>query len=254
MKRVLLFGGTSETPNILSQLALYKHDVTLCVASEYGRALATARDPSVTVLVGRLDATEIESLLHSQGDFLLVIDATHPYAVEATANIRAAAERAGVPYLRYQRERCDISGVTVVSSATEAAERLSSATGNILLTTGTKDLEAYTAIPDFAQRVYPRVLPTVESISACVSNGFVQKRIVAMQGPFSKQLNAALIREYNIRTLVTKESGKAGGFQEKLDAAHELNVSVVVIGRPKDDGLGWDALLAELSAILEDEK
>ncbi len=254
MKKVLLFGGTSETPEILNFLARYDCAVTLCVASDHGRELAPENNPHFTVMAGRLDSSDIEALIITSGGFALVIDATHPYAAEATANIRAAAERAGVPYLRYQRERGEIRDVTVASSADEAARLLSATDGNILLTTGIKDLKAYTVIPDYAQRIYPRVLPTVESISACVSNGFVQKRIVAMQGPFSKQLNASLIREYNIRTLVTKESGKAGGFHEKLDAAHELNVSVVVIRRPKDDGLGWDALLAELSAILEDEK
>ena len=253
MKKVLLFGGTSETAGLLHALDAYDCEVTLCVASDYGRSLVPA-DTSVSILSERLDAAEINVLIVTSGGFELVIDATHPYAVEATANIRAAAESAGVPYLRYQRKRGDIHGMTVVSSAAEAAERLFGAGGNILLTTGTKDLEAYTVIPDFVQRVYPRVLPTVESINACRAFGYQAKNILALQGPFSAELNRALMREYGIQTLVTKESGKAGGFQEKLDAALDLGVSVMVIARPPDDGLGWDALIHEISTLLEIEQ
>ena len=68
-----------------------------------------------------------------------------------------------------------------------------------------------------------RVLPGVESIEICHREQIPGKQIIAMQGPFGTELNEALIRQYDIGVLVTKESGQAGGFPEKIRAgrAHE---------------------------------
>ena len=62
--------------------------------------------------------------------------------------------------------------------------------------------------------------------------GFEGKNLIAMQGPFSKELNAAMLRQYDCRYLVTKDSGKAGGFEEKIQAATECGAIPVIIGRP----------------------
>ena len=90
--------------------------------------------------------------------------------------------------------------------------------GAALITTGSKGLAAFTRIPDFARRLYPRVLPRIKSIQTCLDLGFAASRIIAMQGPFSKELNRELMRQFDIKILVTKESGSAGSFPKKAAA------------------------------------
>jgi precorrin-6x reductase len=126
--------------------------------------------------------------------------------------------------------------------------------GNILLTTGSKELTAFTEIPDYETRLYPRVLPAVESIEACLSLGFQASHIIALQGPFSKELNIALMRQFEIKAIVTKDGGKPGGFPEKLDAARELGAEVIVIRRPDEEGLSEDDVILELTKLLEENE
>ena len=59
-----------------------------------------------------------------------------------------------------------------------------------------------------------------------------------MQGPFSKELNQAMLEQYQCKYLVTKDSGKAGGFLEKIQAAEALGRDGSDIGRPlAEEGL-----------------
>ena len=252
MKKVLVFGGTSETRTLLNALIELRCAVTVCVASEYGKTLLAEAGPILTVLVGRLDAGQIEALI-IDGGYPLIVDATHPYATEVTKNIQSAVSKTGVSYFRLVRESSDLNGAAVVSSAAQAAEYLKAVTGNVLLTTGSKDLAAYTVIPDYAERLYPRVLPAADSIEACLGLGFSASHIIAVQGPFSKELNIALMRHFDIKTLVTKDGGKRGGFPEKLEAARTFGAELVVIGRPNEDGLSQPQIIRALKTLLEAE-
>ena len=165
----------------------------------------------------------------------LCIDATHPYAVEATKNIRAAAARAGVEYHRLLRAPSPLpEGALVFAGAAEAAQELARTEGNVLLTTGAKELGAFAPIAP--ERCYPRVLPTQEGIAACEAAGVPHRNIIAMQGPFSRALNEALIQQFEIRWLVTKDGGAAGGFAEKVQAAQSTGAQLVVLRRPPEQG------------------
>ena len=81
------------------------------------------------------------------------------------------------------------------------------------------------------------------SLSACRRAGVPTKNIIAMHGPFSQTLNEAILEQYRIRWMVTKDGGSAGGFGEKVSAARNTGVSLVVIGRPEDDGEDLDTVL-----------
>ena len=145
-----------------------------------------------------------------------MIDATHPYAVQVTENIRQACAAAGASYLRLIRPSRQANGEAVyVKDTAEAVEYLKSTEGDILVTTGSKELEAFCALPDYKNRVYARVLSLPQVAASCAALGFEGKHLICMQGPFSRELNAAMIRQLHTRWLVTKESGAAGGFQEK---------------------------------------
>ena len=110
--------------------------------------------------------------------------------------------------------------------------------GNILLTTGSKELGKYTALSDAGERIYARVLSLPSVMETCKGYGFEGKHLIGMQGPFSMELNAAMLRQFDCKYLVTKDTGKAGGFQEKIDAALSCGTVPVIIGRPlKEEGL-----------------
>lgn len=178
--------------------------------------------------------------------FTHVVDATHPYAVEVTANIRAAAEAVGLPLLRLVRRSDREDGCRRVKTMAEAADLLEELPGNVLLTTGSKELDAF-ARPGLAERCCPRVLPMADSLDRCLKLGFPPKNIICMQGPFSRELNVALLKQYHIKTLVTKDTGGYGGFREKAEAAREAGCALLVVERPQaEDGLTLEECKAQL--------
>jgi precorrin-6A/cobalt-precorrin-6A reductase len=83
------------------------------------------------------------------------------------------------------------------------------------------------------RRVVVRVLPDHQVIEKVRSMGVAPKDIVAMQGPFSKEMNRITFKMYNASVIVTKDSGRAGGTDTKIAAALQLKIPVVLIKRPK---------------------
>ena len=241
---ILLFGGTSEGRELAEWLSGEGFGLTLCVATEYGASLVPEL-PGLEVHTGRLDRSGMEQLL-AGGGFDRVVDATHPYAVEVTEHLRAAAEAAGVPYLRLLRQSSGEDGCRKAASLAEAADLLVDLPGNVLLTTGSKELAPF-AVPGLVERCYPRVLPTMDSLERCLSLDFPPAHIICMQGPFSRALNVALIRQFHIQTLVTKDSGGYGGFREKAEAAREAGCALLVVERPtRETGLTLEELKTAL--------
>ena len=240
MYKLCVFAGTTEGRRLVELLADAPVEVTACVATEYGEALLTPRE-RLTVSHRRLTEEEMEALL-AQERFDLVVDATHPYAAEVTENIARACRGVGVEYLRLLREADALPEGAVYFPDTEAAVNwLAETEGNILLTTGSKELAKYAALPGFARRVYARVLPMEASLSACRAAGLGPDRIIAMQGPFSREMNAALLEAVSAKYLVTKDTGGTGGFGEKAAAARDAGAVLVVVGRPAQrEGLGFE--------------
>lgn len=235
--KILLFGGTTEGRVLAQTLSAQGHAVTVSVATPLG----AEELPGLPVRVGRLEAADMAALLQ---DCDLCIDATHPYADKASVNIRAACQTAKVPLRRVARPESGGTAGILVDSSQAAADCLKETTGNVLLTTGAKELSQFSHLDP--ARLYARVLPTHEGISACEAIGLPHRNMLALWGPFTKEVNAALIRQYQIKWLVTKDGGTAGGFQEKIQAAREAGAEVVLIRRPEDAGLTVEELLTEI--------
>ena len=177
------------------------------------------------------------------------MDATHPYAVDATKNIRAACAAAGVEYHRLLREESPLpAGSMVFATAAHAAAFLAGCSGNVLLATGAKELAAFAALGP--ERLFPRVLPTREGIAACEAAGIPHRNIIAMQGPFSYALNCALMEQFSIRYLVTKDGGAVGGFAEKAQAAQNTGAQLIVVRRPAENGQTAAQILARCKEVL----
>lgn len=235
MRRVWVVGGTTEGRQLLSSGLPILYTVT----TDYGAWLA-GQNTNVEVRVGPLDEAAMGQLLIEQ-DIACVLDATHPYAIMASRNAKAAANKQGIPYRRVVREApweaVALEGVVQVSSCGEAAAYLATQAGRVLLTIGSKELATFTQLPNFEERLFVRVLPTTDVLRHCADLGYSPGRIIAMQGPFSREMNVALLRQIEARFLVTKDSGSAGGFQEKMEAAAKVGVTVVLITRPWEEGV-----------------
>ena len=243
--KVVVFSGTTEGRELSRQLAALGIEVTVSVATPLGQE-EQGSTPGVTVRCGRLLPDEMAALL---GDAALCIDATHPYAVDATKNIRTACAAAGVEYHRLLREESPLpAGSMVFATAAHAAAFLAGCSDNVLLATGAKELAAFAALSP--ERLFPRVLPTREGIAACEAAGIPHKNIIAMQGPFTLELNLALMQQFHIRYLVTKDGGSAGGFAEKAQAAAQSGAALVVLRRPEECGETAEEILQRCRELL----
>ena len=246
MCKLCVFAGTSEGRLLASWLAGQPVSVTVCVATEYGESLLPQGE-NLTVSAKRLSREEMAGLFERES-FDLVIDATHPYAQEVTENLQSACEETGVQYLRLLRPEGAGGTGRYFSDIPTAVRYLSGTEGTIYLTTGSKELAKFAVLPDFAQRVYARVLPMEASLAACREAGLPPAHIHAMQGPFSREMNRAALAMTGAKFLVTKEAGPAGGFGEKAQAAQDVGAELVVIGRPPQ---GEGQSLEETIALLE---
>lgn len=237
MSEIIVFAGTTEGCDISNFLAEHQIHVLACVATDYG-SKSLKENEYLKIHAGRLTEPEMEALLNEKNPEM-VLDATHPYAAEVTENIRTACQNTGLEYRRVLREAGAYQDQAVYVPDTQAAiEFLEGTEGNILLTTGSKELGKYTALSDAGERIYARVLSLPSVMETCKGYGFEGKHLIGMQGPFSMELNAAMLRQFDCKYLVTKDTGKAGGFQEKIDAALSCGTVPVIIGRPlKEEGL-----------------
>lgn len=243
--KLVIFSGTTEGRTLSTQAAALGCDVIVSVATPLG-AEEQGDFSGVTVHCGRLKTDEIKVFLQGAD---LCVDATHPYATEATRNIRAAAQEVGVEYHRLLRSPSVLpAGCLAFDTAAQAAEALSKTEGNILLTTGVKELSDFETIE--ITRIFPRVLPTQEGIAACEAAGIPHRNIIAMQGPFTRELNEAMMRQFSIQWLVTKDGGAAGGFDEKAEAAQNCGVKLVVIRRPQESGETAEQILVRCREML----
>lgn len=262
-RNIVLFAGTTEGRQLAEYLQELDQAFVICVATGYGRDLleelwGPSHAGAMEIRQGRLDVTEMEQMLDELRPEL-VIDATHPYAVEATKNIREACSRQkGLRLMRCLREPGggdSLPGVIHMPDVEAAVTWLSAVTGTVLVTTGSKDLAAYTRIKDYEQRIYARVLPSPEAVAQCRSLGIEGRHIIAMQGPFSEEMNLVQLREYGCAYLVTKDGGAAGGFSEKIKAARRAGAVAVVVDRPgTGDGMSLDEIKAQLKEWMDHEK
>lgn len=257
MKNVIIFGGTTEGRRLVELLEDSGLQLHLFVTTDYGASLIP-KNENVQVMTGKLDCKDMEqAFLQIKPD--LCIDGTHPYAMEVTKNLNFVCEKLEVPYIRLVREadkqpdtkNVDGKDVWFVETVSEAVSFLSETEGTIFITTGSNELEEYTKIPGYQERCVARVLSIPEVVDKCSAIGFRGKNLIAMQGPFSREMNRLMFRTCDARWLVTKSSGAIGGYIEKCEAARDNGMKLVVIGRPcecEENAMGLSELLDWLVA------
>ncbi|HHV41747.1 MAG TPA: precorrin-6A/cobalt-precorrin-6A reductase [Clostridiaceae bacterium] len=257
MSEVLLFGGTSEGRELAQFLSEMSVRTIALVASCYGENMLSETD-FLQVRVGRLNEDDMLRLFKEEHP-RFIIDATHPYATQVTANIKAAVNRYLTPDSEQRvkvKTTTDMSPTAGKSLSLLKVERPPSRTyqgvryfehietlldylnqneGKVFVTTGSKMLERYVEIENYQERLTLRLLPSVASLTQCLKLGFSPANLIMMQGPFTRELNLAFLRRDDYRFLVTKEAGARGGFNEKIAAAQELGLEVLILKRPQSD-------------------
>ena len=255
MSKILIFAGTTEGRRLAEVLSGKNIECIVCVATEYGNEIMPELC-GITKRIGRLDATQIAQLI-SEEKIETVIDATHPFATVVSENIKQACDCLKVKYMRLKRDTSAgmyTDDITIFSDSKACAKALEETRGNILLTTGSKELPIYCQNEQVKERLYVRVLPGQESMSICVAQDINKSRIIAMQGPFSQKLNEALIEQFDIKYLVTKESGRVGGLDEKILAAKNCGIDTYLIGSPdQGDGMTIEQVILELGIVYRPE-
>ncbi|MCI5485667.1 MAG: precorrin-6A reductase [Clostridiales bacterium] len=250
MSEVLLYGGTTEARVLAQRLSAAGVSVELHVATAYGDYVMPDL-PGVSVVTGRLTLKEMQSLL--QKGFRAVVDATHPFAREVSENIAKSLIGSEIPLFRLKRDSGEAFGGDACryEDHDSCAEALSHTTGNVLLTTGSKNLEAYCRQGGLRDRLYVRILPGTENVEKCEALGIRGRQIIAMQGPFTKEMNLALIHQFSIGHLVTKASGAGSGFTEKAEAATVAGIPLHIIGAPAEaQGMSFAQVAEALTELL----
>lgn len=229
-----MLGGTSEARELIRHLAHAGFHVLASATTDYGGKLLKKAGAGV-VSVGAMDVSAMKWFIEENG-VGMVVDATHPFATEARSNARAAAAASGTAYIRLEREAGDIPEHPLIRrvASYEEAARLAVTLGEVIfLTTGSKTLGIFVNVAAaWGRRVVARVLPQPDIVDRCLALGLAPRDVVAMQGPFSRELNRAMFQEYGAEVIVTKESGPTGGLREKVLAALDLGLTVVMIERP----------------------
>lgn len=247
MTKILLFGGTSEGRMLAEMLQQKGVSTLVCVATDYGETLLHP-DGCLKVHTGRLNKEEMMVLLNEEWPER-VIDATHPYASLVSTTLKTVCEDMGVSYLRVEREPCHEEGCIAFDGMQALVSWLNSQPGVIFSTLGAKEAAELAYVRNYRDRVWLRILPSMDSLAVCLKTGMPAGHIICMQGPFSVEMNTAMLRSAKAQILVTKESGVEGGFVEKLAAAKGLGIQTAVLQRPiqgKEKGLSLQEMMLRI--------
>lgn len=234
---VWIFSGTGDGNRLAEAIRQSGEKVIISASSQYGKETAEAACPGADIIWGRIGRHRRADLL-DRLEARCIVDATHPYALEMSVQLISLSEELALPYVRFERDdNClsdfsdDVHACETPEEAGAAAVRLGK---RIFLATGAKELERFLAVEHSKERQwFVRVIPDAEMVRRAVSCGIARDRVCAMEGPFSRQFNEALWRQWQIDCVVTRASGTAGGFEEKMASARSMGIPLVVIRRPK---------------------
>ncbi|MCR3921055.1 MAG: precorrin-6A reductase [Firmicutes bacterium] len=236
---ILLMGGTRDARQLVASIhATFPHTMIVATAvTPYGAQLLRQQGGCV-VVEEAMNAEQLAVFIRAK-EVRVLVDATHPFAENASAQAREAATETKILYLRYERPQTPIEAGNGVYWASDfpAAARIAARLGRtIFLTIGTRHLAECLAELSPTHKVVARVLPAQDSVRHCHSLGLTPANIVAVQGPVSQELNVALFRQYTADVIITKESGATGGTWEKIAAARECKIPIVLVRRPVTAG------------------
>ncbi|HHT9120943.1 MAG TPA: precorrin-6A reductase [Candidatus Hypogeohydataceae bacterium YC41] len=233
---ILVMSGTADGRELVDELNRRGKKLITTVATPYGAALYEDMGLSELCVEGRLDKEGLIKFIE-ENNIDTIIDATHPYAKEASKNAMDACKAKRIRYIRFERDSTPLTQsplLRVVKDLEQAVELSSTLGKRILITTGYNSVSSFIRLR-YKNDLVVRILPVPEHIQGCIKMGIPPWNIHALQGPFSKEFNRATIREFNIDVVVTKDGGKEAKTLEKIEACLEEGIPIVVIQRPSLD-------------------
>ncbi|WP_405275035.1 precorrin-6A reductase [Methanobrevibacter sp.] len=252
--KIFLLGGTKDSTNIIEHIKEnYDAFILTTTTTEYGARLANEAGSDDTIARPLLK-DEITEII-KRDDFDILIDATHPFAEHITHTSATIASELKMPYIRFERpttnlENIDTSHIHYVDSFDDAGNMIASKflKGNVLHFAGANtmaDIVKHVSV----ERFYPRILKVKSSIEKCSELNINPEHIIPMTGAATKEENIDLIEKYGASVMITKESGEIGGVIEKIEAANEKNIAVIMIKRPEIDILNKNDVVSNLNEL-----
>ena len=228
---IWVIGGTKDSRDFLEKIVRGTAEIIVTTATEYGGKLL--ENLPVKVVCKKLTYPMMLDFV-KENSIDKIIDLSHPYAVEVSQNALKVSEELGVEYFRFEREEISFlpQKYTEFDNIENLVDYLEGVEGNILVTLGSNNIPHFSSMRNL-NRCYFRILPKWDMVKRCEDAGVLPKNIIAMQGPFSKNMNKAMIEQYGIKYLVTKQAGDTGGEREKIESADEMGIEVVFLTRPQ---------------------
>lgn len=252
--RIFLLGGTKDSTNIIEHIKEnYDAFILTTTTTEYGAKLAAESGSDETIARPLLKDEIIE--IYNEGSFDILIDATHPFAEHITQTSASIASELKIPYIRFERpttnlEDVDTSHIHYVKSFDDAGKMIATefSKGNVLHFAGANtmaDIVKYVSV----DRFYPRILKVEKSLEKCRELDINPEHIIPMKGAATLEENIDLIERYDASVMITKESGEIGGVIEKIEAANEKDIAVIMIQRPKIEILNKNDVVSDLKEL-----
>lgn len=222
---ILILGGTAEARKLAERLSgdpRYRVELSLA-----GRTLVPA-DHAVPLRVGGFGGGEGLAEYLRSNRIAMLVDATHPYAAQISANAAAASRLSGVPLLALRRapwQHQQGDRWHAVASVAEAVAALGDMPRRVFLTLGRQELLPFEAAPQHDYLI--RSVDPVEPPLAVTHAAYITDR-----GPFEEAQEAALLSGHGIEVIVAKNSGGPASYG-KIAAARALGIDVVLIQRPE---------------------
>ncbi|MGX9147449.1 cobalt-precorrin-6A reductase [Mesorhizobium sp. 128a] len=241
--RILILGGTSEARQLAGKLAARSDlSITLSLAGRTESPMAQG----VPVRSGGFGGSDGLAAYLRQAGTDLLIDATHPYAAQISANAAQAARIAGVPILALRRpgwEPVASDRWTPVDMVGDAVKALGRAPRRVFLALGRQEVGAFEAAPQHHYLI--RSVDPVEPKLAVPDATYLLAR-----GPFREADECELLESHRIDVVVSKNSGGEATYG-KIAAARALGIEVVMIRRPVLPGVPYAETVDELTALVD---
>ena len=231
---IMFILGTSEGKKFLSLINEYTDDLIVSTATAYGGDLLSNYKVK-HINTKPLDKDGLNKLI-KDFNIKVLVDASHPYAEIVSKNAMESCLESNIEYIRYERlgvlSKESRDNIIRVKSYEELEEVINNIQGNILNTTGSKNIEKILKL-NIKNRIIHRILPSWQILKEVLELGVEVSDVVAIKGPIGYELNKGFIYQDNIKAIITKDSGAQGGVLEKLKVTIDTNIKLIVIEKPK---------------------
>ncbi len=220
-QKILILGGTREAAKLAEQLVEQGHHVTTSLA---GRTKEPTPPAGNTRIGGFGGANGLAEYLRSEAIDKL-IDATHPFAKQISANAKAAAALTSIHLQTIERAPWEKlpDDIWIEVGSLEEARNAIPGGARILLALGKQHIDL------FKSRTYVHyVVRMVDAPEDALS--LPDYELVIGKPSSDANEEARLLKSFAITHIVCRNSGGKGAYA-KIEAARMLQIPVIIVGR-----------------------